>query len=368
MAIDKNKNLSKLLDKHLFKGKERDSEGRIVTPKWETGLIQFDMLTNGGLPKGHSIALGAVKGAGKTTILIQILGNIVEKYDKYVYYIDVEGGATPELFDSMGYSNLLRTEENPDGKFVLLNMSTIQDIARLLKLIASDEKLANETAAVVIDSDTFVVDEKNLDTDDLGMSNKAVAIDARMWTPAVKAFNHVIKNTPICLIYVHQAREDLSGFFVKTTTTGGNAMKHAVSIEIIGKSRGFIDSELNPVKSREVAAGLILELTTDKNRLTMPNALIQMPLLYGRGVSNRWAYREWLEENTLTDNTTGEIRPYLQVRGGGHFSLLLPSGEYRGQGSVAIASTIDENIEEILSLIESHGGLKLKSAVEDMAE
>jgi len=357
--------LVNIINKHGADFKDRDSEGRIITEKWETQIIMLDLLLNGGFPKGHSIAFGAVKGAGKTTILIQALGNIVEKYNKNVYYIDVEGGATPELFESMGYSNLLyNSETNPNGKFFVLNMTTIQDIGRLLKALRDSDYEKENTACIVIDSDTFVVDERVLEDESLGLTSKAVAVSARMWAGAAKVFQAIIRETPFTLIYVHQAREDLSGFFVKTTTTGGNAIKHAVSAELIGKTRGYIDANLNETSSRAEAAGIKLEITTDKNRLTTPNAKITLPLIYGRGVSNRWAYQDWLEKNTFTDSATGEIRTYIE-KSGSWFTLTLPSiGSQRVQGQVKLTELIDQNIGEVLDLINKNGGLHTEIAEE----
>lgn len=357
--------LTNILNKHGANFSTRDEEGRIITEKWSTGIIMLDLLLNGGLPKGHSLAFGAVKGAGKTTVLIQSLGNIVEKYDKYVYYIDVEGGATPELFESMEYANILYNEEtNPNEKFYVLKMKTIQDIGRLLKAISDDDYARENTACIVIDSDTAVVDERDLEDEALGLTSKAVAVSARMWSNASKVFQAIIRETPITLIYVHQAREDLSGFFVKTTTTGGHAVKHYVSAELIGKTRGYIDANLNETTSRAEAVGVKLEITTDKNRLTAPNAKITLPLIYGRGVSNRWAYQDWLEKHTFIDSATGEVRTYIE-KSGSWFTLTLPStGSQRVQGQVKLTELIDQNIDEILDLINKGGGLHTDVAEE----
>ena len=77
-AVD-TKKLNNFLTDYLFEEPETLEDGTIKTSRYETGIIMFDLLLNGGLPKGRAIAIGAEPGVGKTTLLIQACGNIVEK-------------------------------------------------------------------------------------------------------------------------------------------------------------------------------------------------------------------------------------------------------------------------------------------------
>ena len=349
----------------LFKEPEKTSDGLLKTPRWETGIIMFDKLLNGGLPKGATIAVGAEPGVGKTTLLIQALCNISERYNKKTYYIDVEGGATYELIASMGFSDLLwHPKDNPTGLFYLLSAETIQDIAKLIKHLTKDP----DTAAIVIDSDTSVVDGNALEDEELGMGKGYAAGDARMWSRASKPIGALIKKSNACLLIIHQARVDLSGFMPKTVATGGNAAKHLASAEIFGKRKGWIGDGNVMVPKREQAVGALVSFSTSKNRLTMPFAAVEMPIFFGRGVSNKWAYKSWLEDFDVVDQATGEVNKALSMKGGGFYTLRLPSGEHKARGDAGVWAIIDEKYEEIVDFVERNGGFKLGKAEDELGE
>lgn len=350
------KELHKFLGDFLFDEPETLEDGTIKTARYETGIIMFDLLLNGGLPKGRTVSIGAEPGVGKTTLLIQACGNIVEKYDKKAYYIDVEGGATYELFESMGFANLLyHPNSNPDGKLYLLSVRTIQDIARIIKKVYDDP----QTAVVVIDSDTQVTDQTDIDDEVLGTGKNAVGGNARMWSKASRPLNALISASEMTLLIVHQARVNLSGFMPKIESAGGNALKHLTSVEVWGKKKGWIGEGNVFVKSRAEAIGSYVKLTTEKNRLTKPFATVEIPIFFGRGVSNKWAYKEWIETHTVADPLTGEITNILNKAGAGYYTLTLPSGPYKCRGDEDMWKMLDEHIDEIIKYVDSNGGFKI---------
>lgn len=355
MAKNK-KEIFKIVDGFVPKQSAVTSQGFIKTERFETGIETLDALLDGGIPRGHIISLATEEGGGKTTLSIQIGGNIVEKYGKYVYYFDVEGGATPELISSMGYGqHVYHPETNPTGKFVRMKTSTIQDIAKVLKIIVDDE----DTGLIVIDSTTATADERQLDDEFLGLAKNSVGAHARMWSEASRQINSIIEKSDATLLFIHQVRENLSNFIVRTEAARGRALKHITSVEIFGTVGKWLDADGDEIKSREDAKGATLRLTTTKNRLTAPFAKVQLPLFFGRGVSNKWAYREWLENVDIVDESTGEITKALFIKGGGYATLTLPSGVYSARGKVEINALVESHIDEILAFIESRGGLRL---------
>lgn len=351
------KELLKLIDSHIPL-----KTGVSKTERFETGIESLDALLDGGFPRGHIISMATVEGGGKTTMIIQACGNIIEKYDKNVYYFDVEGGATPELITSMGYGeHLYHPEENPDGRFFRLRTTFIQEIAQVLRLIIDDP----DTGVIVIDSSTATADERQVNDPLLGLGKNSVGAHARMWSEASRQINSLVRDSTATLVFIHQVREDLSGFIVRTVAARGRALKHITSVEIFGTVGKWLDAEGDEVKSRDEALGATLRLTTTKNRLTKPFAKVQVPLFFGRGVSNRWAYREWLENVDVIDSTTGEATKALFIKGGGYATLTLPSGQYSARGKVEINALIETHIEEILEFIKTSGGLRLDNVPPD---
>jgi RecA/RadA recombinase len=360
-----NNDLNKFIGDFLFKAPEKSVDGSIKTPRYETGIVMFDMLLNGGLPKGRAVALSAEWGVGKTTLLIQACGKVIERYGKKVYYIDAEGGATYELFYDMGYADILyHPETNPDGKFYLLSVQTIQDISRIITKVVKDP----DTAIIVIDSDTQVTDRNTLEDELLGTGKNDIGSNARMWSRVSRNLNAVISESEVSLILVHQARLDLSGFIPKVVASGGNAMKHLVSVEIWGKRKAWIGKDFSYVKDRKEAIGALVKLTTEKNRLTRPFAVVEIPIIFGRGVNSMWAYRQWLEEHTTSDQTTGEVVNVLHKGGAGYYTLTLPSGVYKCRGDAEVWKLVDEHWGEVVNYVESNGGFELKIRDEDDEE
>ena len=352
------KSLNKLLGNYMPKAPVTMLDGSLKTARWLTGITALDLLLNGGLPQGHTIAIGAEPGIGKTTIFLQALANIVEKYDKKVYYLDAERGATYELIEAMGIAPLLwHPVTNPSGKFYLLEITTIQELATILKRITEDD----ETAVIVLDSDTEVINGMALEEDDLGTSNNAVASDARMWSAHGKKLQAVVKRSNACFVLVHQARVDLTGFRPRITASGGNAAKHMASVEIWGKRKEWITEDFAKVNSKKDSDGALLVLTTSKNRLTKPFATIELPIIFGRGISNKYSYRVWLEEYRVIIESTGEATTALSMRGGGYYTLRLPSGIYEVHGGKEVWKLIDLHYDEIVKYVDDNGGFLLEA-------
>lgn len=355
------KDINKLAAEFLITT-ERDEDGNMITPRYKTDLLAIDDFLGGGIPKGKVISIGAEEGAGKSTLVIQMVGNIVEKYNKKAVYIDAEGGLAIELIESMGYGDLIwHPQNNPDGPIYIMDASTIQEINRIIKLFTSYP----DTAVIVIDSTKGVFDASNLDSDELGASNKAVGKSARMWSANVNELAYLIKHSEACMIMIHQARTDLSGFMPKVVSATNKALKHLTTAELWGKVRQYIDKDNVLSNSKATAIGSLLELSVSKNKLGIPFRKIEIPLYFGKGVSNKWAYRRWLEDNSFVDYATGEIIQYLKMAGGGYFTLTLPSGTYKARGYAASWDLFEEHLEEVLALIEASGGITSQAMTDE---
>lgn len=368
MSKKKNK-LAELAGKFMIKEPVVNEEGIILTPRWSTGIQVLDVLTNGGFPKGKVVAFGAEEGVGKTTIMLQVALNQMEKYGTKTIYIDSEGSTTFDLIGSIGitYKNYMyHPEHNPNGLFYLYSAQTIQEISTICSVAFRDP----EVSLVVIDSTTQVADETSLEQEDLGTGKNYVGESARMWSSVMKKLNALVNRSQATLVLLSQARNDLSGFHVVMRPTGGKAIRHAATIDIWGVRRAFIgegdvlkDKTGANIKRGE-AIGAQVQLVTLKNRLGFPFRTVDAYIYYGKGLSNKWAYRQWLEEFEVVDEATGEVRPVL--RSGAWPSLLLSSGEKntingeRARGNEATWALIEEYWDEIIQFVEDNGGFVSK--------
>lgn len=363
------KELNKKLGQYTFKKAERNEDGTLRTPRYKSGIVLFDMLLNGGLPKGKILALGSEPGIGKTTLLAHVCANVAENNpDKRVYYIDVEGGASYELWNDMGFSDLLYDpKENPDGNvYVMDSAKSIQAIARICKVVLEDP----DTALIVIDSDTAVTDETLLEQEDLGTSKNAVGANARLWSAAIRPINALVTASNACMVIVHQARVDISGWMPVVESAGGNAVKHVASVEIWGKRKGFIAADNTITKKKDEAVGALMQLQTKKNRLTKPFAAVTIPIMFGRGVSNKWAYKLWLENHGVEDTTTGEVTPYINwgKSGYGVFSLGQAFTPIKFRGDAECWELIEKYYDQVVSLVDASGGFTLEKPESDASE
>lgn len=362
--------LAAVADKFAVLEPETLNDGTVVAPRWESGIKPLDALLGGGFPKGRIVAFGSEEGVGKTTILLHSALNIIEKYNKKVVYLDIEGGVTYSMMEGIGLLPHLRNATNKDGKFYLLSLESIQDINSVFQILVKDE----DVALVIIDSDTNVIDEVVLSAEAMGATKNTIAESARMWSSNFKKINALVKRTEMCLVVIHQARTDLSGFHVVMRPSGGKAAKHVASVEIWGVRRDYVgegdvltDKTGKKIKKGE-AIGARVQLTTLKNRLGMPYRAVDAYLYFGKGVSHKWSYRELLEKFEVTDETTGEIRPILQA--GSWPSLCLPSGTYKGgdyRGNEGTWKLMEDHWDEIIEYVDSHGGF-ITTANNELAE
>lgn len=362
--------LGAIADKFAVLPPDTLPDGTVVAPRWSSGIKPLDTLLGGGFPKGKIVAFGSEEGVGKTTILLHAALNIIENYGKKVVYMDIEGGVSYSMLEGIGLLPHLRSKDNPDGLFYLLSLETIQDINSTFQLLKKD----GNVALTIIDSDTNVIDATVLEAEAMGATKNTVAEGARMWSANFKKINAIVKRTDMCLVVIHQARTDLSGFHVVMRPSGGKAAKHVASVEIWGVRRDYIgegdvltDTTGKKIKKGD-AIGARIQLTTLKNRLGLPFRAVNAYLYFGKGISTKWSYRELLEEMTILNEETGELTPVLKT--GSWPVLTLPGKVYKGadyRGNEGTWKLMEDHWEEIEEYVESQGGF-LTTANNDLAD
>ena len=114
----------------------------------DSGSVIMNMVLGGGLPMCKNIELYSNSGYGKSTIVLSICKHLCKQGHK-VIYIDAEGSIT-ELIKCMNfygkydkntktitvtedYPNLVWSPDNPDGNFVIFQVSYFDDIENILE-------------------------------------------------------------------------------------------------------------------------------------------------------------------------------------------------------------------------------------------
>ena len=153
-------------------------------------------------------------------------------------------------------------------------------------------------------------------------------------------------------------RELMAGFGVQVgnnsvlaVAAGGNAAKHIASAEIWGKRKKYIgEGNVTEGVKKEESIGAYVELSTAKNRLGLPFRKLNVPIFFGKGVSNLWAYKEWLEENTWTNKETAEILPCIE-KSGSWYQVNLPFISKKVQGDNAVWKILLDNVDAVKAFV-----------------
>lgn len=87
-----------------------------------TGLEEFDRVLGGGVVPGSIILIGGEPGVGKSTLLLEVSGNLSARKKKVLYYSGEESAVQIKLRAS-------RLEVDPNGIF-LLTMGNLEDLKR----------------------------------------------------------------------------------------------------------------------------------------------------------------------------------------------------------------------------------------------
>jgi len=93
-----------------------------------------------------------------------------------------------------------------------------------------------------------------------------------------------------------------------------NTMKHITSVELWCELDSWIDSSIQAVKKQEDALGAILKFTVKKTRFKALNKTLKLAIIFGKGISNLWSYKNWLETHKYFDENKEDYSPYIMKK------------------------------------------------------
>jgi RecA/RadA recombinase len=296
---------------------------------YKTGVLAFDMITEGkGLPQGL-VSFYSKSGNGKTTLSLDIVRNLCT-------------AKVPTLFIPVEPSEKLRADMKVTGFPIetlrvidCLYYNEIQEV--MISFFHSPYQIA------VIDSLTALsMGEETFEDKPLEDAPK-IGEDAGPQTRLCRYLSGKCKRTGKTVIYICQTRKDidLKGGGKGTNMDGNKqAGSEAVffyadlTVRMAGQEK-FTAEELFGIKDSHIVASKGY-LSADKNRHCLPLVKIPYFCVFGKGISNKEMIKIWMK-----------WRGYYTV-GGAWYKVDFRKTEYKLQGKAAFNTWITEKYAELV--------------------
>lgn len=170
---------------------------------------QSDALGWGGLPRGHITEIFGTKGAGKTSLMKQIINF---NTDLRVLYFDVENGLT-----------------NPPENTHLSKATLLENI----EAIAVDAIETDSYDLIIVDSVAMMSSRREKEADKAAMMEKAKAM-----AQFVRRVNAYLRDDDKAgqlapaVVFINQLRDTGNSFGVKEFTPGGRSLEYGASLRL----------------------------------------------------------------------------------------------------------------------------------------
>jgi protein RecA len=309
----------------------------------KSGSVVIDAILGGGVPQGVFILLSSDSGLGKSTASLHI-SKAYCMQSKRVLYLDFESGVNSSQLNSMGLSKYLYdVDTNPDGIFYLFQIQTYREADKLL------DELVEDVDLVVIDSASAMLTEKVKDS---SSEDVLPGIDSRVMSTFLKRHKASSTRAGTSWIIVNQLRTKIAMSYGQQTAeveAGGKALKFYPDIRLTMKKafKGTLErTEITASGEQKVPFGAICEIKAVKNRYERPEIPLRLAIIFGKGISNEYAYVDFLEQH-------GKI-----VRKGAWYTINLGDSP-SVQGMNGVIEWVNANKGIIKDYIESEGGYRL---------
>lgn len=330
-----------------------------------------------GFPIGKIISLTGKNAIGKSTLMLDTSKRFCLQGYK-VLYIDSERGLNTKSIKSYGLMDFAaynpEIEEITDVKkikelkmeclrqflegeklFYSISPETYIDAIKVIKYIYSVNK-KGQIALMVIDSIKDLVSKKVLD-DDEDTENQQMMIDAKSQEYFLKKLKHFLAFEDTVCMLLNQVRVKKKGSFFVEGEAGSNAFLHRCDGRIIVKEKKKIVQIVtnNLGEPTEKAIGNWIELQYIKSRFGNSDTKICIPMIFGKGVSLIYLYKEILQSNNIIKKSTSWYT----------FSMPQCNIEEKYQGEAGSYSIIKNNFDNIKKYILDNGLLYIEKKDEE---
>ena len=284
----------------------------------QTGSMLLDAaLGVGGYPKGRIIEIYGAESSGKTTMSLHAIAEI-QKAGGVAAFIDAEHALDPAYAKKLGVNTDELLIAQPD------NGEQALEIAEALVRSGGIDML-------VVDSVAALVPKAEIEGH---MGDAHMALQARLMSQALRKLSGIINSTKTVAIFINQIRVNIGAYApngnVPMTTAGGRALKFYATIRMEVK-------KADQIKEGSEVVGNITKIKVVKNKVAPPFKVVELDLLYGKGIS---AQGEIV--------TLGVEFNLIEKRG----SWYSYKGERIGQGTEVVRTFFAEN-PDIAAEVES---------------
>lgn len=270
-----------------FGGTIHNLVGVTTCPQYETqiptGSVALDLAVGGyrrlpdgrwqtGLPPRRMVEVFADNSVGKTTLLGHLIGNAQQLYPHLrCAIIDMENALDPSYWVKLGVDW---------ARCDLVQPNTGEEAFEIMQTM-----LATGGYSIIgFDSIGAIVTGKVVDDD---MDKSHMASNARLISQAMLKLQPQLTKPGVStsLIFTNQVRANLKSMYGGTTTSGGYALKHAMSLRI-QMGLGYISGKPPKIEEGEEKIGHTITCEVIKNKVDVPMKTAYVPLIYGEGFDN----------------------------------------------------------------------------------
>lgn len=325
-------------------------KGERKTDAISSGSLLLDSICAGGLlHKGRMTEISGAEGSSKTTLCLQSTAQALAK-GKMVIFFDFE-----QAFH-INYAKALGVElKNPNLK--VIQPTNLEEGLEIVKMLEKQIPDNDGNIVMIFDSIAAMKPRKLLEASgeqqQIGLHAQRVgefsAYLNATWCGKKKAyilFTNQIRRVPSAGgVFQAKALKDSGiGFGASSdtsiTTTGGIQLRYMLSLRVMLDYAGKIE-EGSYNDGNLVRSGSYIRALTIKNRLVAPFQNVKMAVIYGEGISDRFAILETLREYeyitqggavfTYIDNEENEVGSGLsfKMKGKEAFYEKLKEPEYQ---------------------------------------
>lgn len=288
-------------DDIIFYGRSQDKIKEIE--RISTGSLAADIVTGGGLAIGQLVEIYGKPAVGKTALALLCIA-AAQRSGKKVVFIDVEAVLNYDWAQKLGVDTENWLISRPSS-----GEAALETVDRLVR--------RGEIDLIVLDSVAALVSEEELDK---SMNEDTMAKQARLVSQALRKFGAWANKTRTTLLFINQTRTDFRGFYPRTVTPGGEALKFWAAIRL----------ELKCIKLRDDRKGHTIKITATKNKTAPPFLSSTINLVYN----------EPLREEAEIFDLAKEL-DILKVKGAYYF--VDKQKDTIGRGRDAVIKALEEN-------------------------